>query len=97
MAANKLTTKCRRKFIIRRYIFVALFLAYVGVILSSLILKSDYLRRVSRYGKEDLKNNELTGSLNRIKRDTASKNLSFEEGRVRVFRCIFLFVFPLTI
>ncbi|XP_060595970.1 sodium/potassium/calcium exchanger 3-like isoform X2 [Ruditapes philippinarum] len=79
MAGNKFTSKCRKKFEIRRYIFVALFLVYVGVTCASLILKSDYLRRISEHGKEDFKSNKLTGSLHRLKRDTLNQNLTFKE------------------
>lgn len=82
MAVNNSVLKCRRKFEIRRLIFVTLFLVYVGVTCMSLIFKSDNLKRATERRMEDSKINSKFGSSRRFKRDASTDNNTLGEGKM---------------
>jgi hypothetical protein len=82
MAKNTFSIRNKTKFEVRRYIFVTLFLVYVGVTFVSLILKAEYLKGKFSHTIENFDSIKRPGLLHRQKRDHSNYTKSFETGNI---------------
>ncbi|XP_045168765.1 sodium/potassium/calcium exchanger 3-like isoform X2 [Mercenaria mercenaria] len=87
MARNNFTVNCKRKFEVRKYIFVTLFLVYIGVTCTSLLFKSDYLKTASEHRKYHSKTYKTSGTFRRFKRDTINNTESFGQDEEEEKNC----------